>query len=163
MENPPPLEVQPMPKTRGRFTIVLGAVLVILVVAAVSVYTWFALDGPCSKENVKTASIALLEQANAFEAAFQSVASTTPIGMIGPVTQMEHILLDTRGVVVPACMQVAKNELATSMESEIRAFLAIMNGESQKHVKDLMQDSRTHIENFADEMEAVNKCAPFCL
>lgn len=163
MENPPPLEAQPAPMKPRRFPIVLGAVLVILLVAAVGVYTWFALYGPCSRENVKTAATALFKQASAFEQAFQSIASTAPIGLIGPVTQMEQTLLDTRGVAVPACMQVAKNELATSMESEIRAFLAIMNQEPEKHVKDLMQDSRTHIENFANEIEAVNKCAPFCL
>jgi hypothetical protein len=60
-------------------------------------------------------------------------------------------------------MQIARNELITSMESAIRAFLAVMNGETDQTIQDLLEDSRAHLENFAAELESVNKCAPFCL
>ena len=66
-------------------------------------------------------------------------------------------------MVVPACMQVAKNELVTSIESEIRAYLAIMSQKPDKTVQKLKKDAKTHLENFATELESVNRCAPFCL
>jgi hypothetical protein len=163
MENPLPLETQPVPRKPRRFLIVGGVILAVLVVAAVSVYTWFAVYGPCGRGTVDTASAALIDQLKAFEADFQSAASINPIGLIGPVTHMEQTLWDTREVVVPACMQAAKNELATSIESEIRAYLAIMSQKPDKTIKKLKEDAKTHLENFADELEAVNRCAPFCL
>ena len=140
-----------------------GVLLAVLVVAGVSAYTWFAVYGPCGRGTVDTASAALIDQLKAFEADFQSAASMNPIGLIGPVTHMEQTLWDTREVVVPGCMQVAKNELVTSIESEIRAYLAIMSQKPEKTIKKLKEDAKTHLENFATELESVNRCAPFCL
>jgi len=164
MENPPPLEEQPAIHGRPkRFLIVAGAVLAILVVAAISVYAWYAVYGPCSKSKVKTASDLLFNQVQAFDAAYQLAASLPPIELIRPMTQMEQTLVATQAVIVPACMQAAKNELTTSMDSALRAFLAIMNLEPEKRIKNLLQDSKTHLENFTNELESVNKCTPFCL
>ena len=64
---------------------------------------------------------------------------------------------------LPACIQFSRKELIISMESAIRAFLAVMNGESRETVEGLLQDSQTHLENSATEIQLVNKCAPFCL
>ena len=163
MENPPSLETPPVPKKPRRLLIVGGVILVALVVAAVSVYTWYASYGPCGRGTVDTASAALIDQLKAFEAEFQSAASMNPIGLIGPVTHMEQTLWDTREVVVPACMQGAKNELVTSIESEIRAYLAIMSQKPDKTVQKLKEDAKTHLENFATELKSVNRCTPFCL
>ena len=162
MENPPLPEAQPPPEKRGRFWIVAGAVLGVMVVAALGVYAWYAVYGPCTRGNVNTASTALFEQVATFEQAYQAAASANAVGLMGPLTSMQQALWDTREVVVPACMQVARNELIASMESAIRAFLAVMNGEKDETVRDLLQDSKVHLENFATEMESVNQCAPFC-
>jgi hypothetical protein len=163
MEILPPLEPPPVPNKPRRFLILGGILVAVLVVAAVSVYTWYAVYGPCGRGTVDTASAALIDQLKAFEADFQLAASMNPIGLIGPVTHMEQTLWDTREVVVPACLQIAKNELASSIESEIRAYLAIMSQKPDKTVKKLKEDAKTHLENFATELEAVNRCAPFCL
>lgn len=163
MENPLPPEEQPLPEKRGRILIIGGAVLGIMVVAALGVYAWYAVYGPCTRETVNTASTALFEQVAAFEAAYQAAASATPIGLMGPVTSMQQVLWDTRELSVPACMQFARNELIIAMESAIRAFLAVMNGESRETVEGLLQDSQKHLDIFATELESVNKCAPFCL
>ena len=163
METPLPPEEQPVPVKRGRFLIAAGGILGVMVVAALGVYAWYAVYGPCTRGTVNTASTALFEQVAAFEVAYQAAASATPIGLMGPVTSMQQILWDTREVTVPGCMQVARLELVTAMESAIRAFLAVMTGESRETVEGLLQDSQTHLENFATEMESVNKCAPFCL
>ena len=163
MENPLPPEEQPVPEKPRRLLLVAGAVLGIMVVAALGVYAWYAVYGPCTRGTVDTASTALFEQVVAFEEAYRSAASATPIGLIGPVTSMQQILWDTREVSVPGCMQVARLELVTSMESAIRAFLAVMTGESKETVEGLLQDSQTHLDNFTIELESVHKCAPFCL
>jgi hypothetical protein len=163
MENPLPLETEPVPKKPRPFLLVGGVLLAVLLIAAVSVYTWYAVDGPCGRGTVDTASAALIDQLKAFEADFQSAASMNPIGLVGPVTHMEQTLWATQEVVVPACLQAAKNELVTSIESEIRAYLAIMSQKPDKTVKKLKEDAKTHLENFATELEAVNRCAPFCL
>ena len=163
MENPLPPEEQPLPEKRVGILIIAGAVLGVMVVAALGVYAWYAVYGPCTRGTVNTASTALFEQVAAFEAAYQAAASATPIGLMGPVTSMQQTLWDTREVTVPACMQFARNELIISMESAIRAFLAVMNGESRETVEGLLQDSQAHLDIFATELETVNKCAPFCL
>ena len=162
MENPPLPEARPVPERRGRFWIVAGAVLGVMVVAALGVYAWYAVYGPCTRATVDTASTALFEQVATFEQAYQAAASANAVGLMGPLTNMQQALWDTREVMVPACMQVARNELITSMELAIRAFLAVMNGEKEETVQDLLQDSRVHLENFATELESVNQCAPFC-
>jgi hypothetical protein len=163
MEDSSPLEVPPIPEKPKSFSFAVVVILGILVVAAVSVYSWYAVYGPCSRRVVKSTSIALIDQANAFEAAYQSASSATPIGLIGAVTHMEQTLWDTREVAVPACMQGARNELTISMESAIRAYLGIMTQEREEKMKKLMADSESHLENFVSELETVNRCAPFCL
>ena len=163
MENPSLPEAQPLPERRWRFWVVAGAVLGVMVVAALGVYAWFAVYGPCTRGTVDTASTALFEQVATFEQAYQAAASANAVGLMGPLTNMQQTLWDTREVMVPACMQAARNELITSMESAIRAFLATMNGETEATIQGLIQDSQTHLENFAAELESVNKCAPFCL
>lgn len=163
MENPLPPEEQPLFAKRGRLLLAAGAVLGVMVVAALGVYAWYAVYGPCTRGTVDTASTALYEQVAAFEEAYQSAASATPIGLMGPVTSMQQILWDTREVTVPGCMQVARLELVTSMESAIRAFLAVMTGESRETVEGLLQDSQAHLDTFSAELESVHKCAPFCL
>jgi hypothetical protein len=115
MENPLPPEEQPVPEKPGRFLLAAGAVLGIMVVAALGVYAWYAVYGPCTRGTVDTASTALFEQVAAFEQAYRSAASTTPIGLIGPVTTMQQVVWDTREVEVPACMQIARNELITRL------------------------------------------------
>ena len=162
MENPSLPEAQPLPETRWRFWVVAGAVLGVMVVAALGVYAWYAVYGPCTRGTVDTASTALFEQVATFEQAYQAAVSANAIGLMGPLTKMQQALWDTREVMVPACMQAARNELITSMESAIRAFLAVMNGEKDETVQDLLQESRVHLENFAAELESVNQCAPFC-
>lgn len=163
MENPLPPEEQPVPEKPGRFLLVAGAVLGVMVVAALGVYAWYAVYGPCTRGTVDTASTALFEQVAAFEEAYRSAAAATPVALMGPVTSMQQILWDTREVTVPGCMQEARLELVTSMESAIRAFLAVMTGESMETVEALLQDSQTHLANFTTELESVHTCAPFCL
>ena len=163
MENPPLPEEQPLAVRRGRILITIAAVLGIMVVGALGVYAWYAVYGPCTRGAVDTASTALFEKVAAFESVYQAAASATPVGLMGPVTQMQQILWDTRELTMPVCMQVARSELITAMESAIRAFLAIMTGESRETVEGLLQDSTTHLDNFAAELESVNQCAPFCI
>jgi hypothetical protein len=70
--------------------------------------------------------------------------------------------MDTNDVTVPACMQPAKNELINYMQTVIRAFHAFGAGEPDAAVRELIAQSNNHYLNFTAELDAVNKCAPFC-
>ena len=162
MENSQSSETQRFPERWRRFLLAAGVLVVLLIVGAVGAYTWFAFYGPCTVNTVQTASTALLDQLYRFDAMYQSIPSQAPVVLIGPVTQMQQILMDTKEVVVPACLQIARNELITAMETLIRALLAVMASESEATVTDLTEKSTRHLDNFTNELELVNKCAPFC-
>lgn len=162
MDNPPVAETEQIPGNPRRLLLAAGALAVLLVVAAVSTYIWYYFYSPCGVNNVKAASTALVEQVNQFEEAFRLATSVSRTALIGPVTRMQQILIDTREVVVPACMLLARNELITSMESAIRAVLAYMAQGPDEAVTNLMEDATIHLENFNAELEAVNECAPLC-
>lgn len=146
----------------GRLLFVAGIPVVLLIVAAVSIYTWLYLYGPCGVKQVESASAELLAQMNQFAAAYQSAPAMVPVALIGPMTQMQQTLMETREVPVPACMQTARNELSASMEAAIRALLAIMESSPEATVTGLMDESSARLQNFVTELEAVNKCAPLC-
>src|SRR5262245_11591644 len=143
MENSDPLEEQHFPEKWRRFLWAAGVLMVLLIVAAVGIYIWFALYGPCTANTVERASAALTERLTQFDAIYQSISSLTPVAIIGPITQMEQILMDTKEVAVPACLQVARNELITAMEGLIRALLAVMESKSEATVTNLLEESTT--------------------
>jgi hypothetical protein len=59
-------------------------------------------------------------------------------------------------------MKAAKKELVSSMEAAIRGLPAFMALAADATVTGLMEQSTTHLGNFTTELEAVNRCAPFC-
>jgi hypothetical protein len=71
--------------------------------------------------------------------------------------------MDTQAVDVPLCMQTAKHELLDYMATVIRAFQAFGVGEQNATIRDLLGQSDRHYTNFRKELDAVNKCAPFCI
>ena len=162
MEDSEPIEAQHFPERWRRFLLVAGVLMVLLVVAGASIYTWFALYGPCTANEVETASAALTYQLELFDAMYQSITSLTPIAIIGPITQMQQILMDTKEVVVPACLQVARNELITAMEGLIRTLLAVMESKSEATITRLMKESTKHLDKFNEQVDLINKCTPLC-
>lgn len=162
MENSQLSEVEQLPERWRRFLLAAGVLTVLLIVAAVSVYTWFALYGPCTVNSVEAASTALTHQLNQFNAMYQAIPALAPIAIIGPITQMQQILMETKEVAVPACLQVARNELITAMEGVIRALLAVMESKPEATVMHLMEESTTHLDNFNEELDLINKCTPLC-
>ena len=162
METSPSSETPQAPDRSMRLLLIVGVPMVLLIVAAVGGYTWFALYGPCTVNSVETASNTLLGQLTQFDLVYQSIPSRTPVMIIGPMTQMQQILMDTKETAIPACMQTARNELITAMETLIRALLAIMESQPETTIQDLTEKSTSHLDNFTSELEIVNKCAPFC-
>jgi hypothetical protein len=136
--------------------------MAILIVAAVSGYTWVALFGPCTVNTVETSSTVLLDQLHRFDAMYQSTPSLNPVELFDPMTQMQQILIDTKKVIVPACLQIAQDELIIAMESIIRALLAVMESKPESTSTGFLEKSNTHRDNFTAELEWINKCAPFC-
>ena len=162
MDNPPRLRTQdPVQKTR-RFLSTASALLILLIVAAVGVYSWFFLYSPCEVNAVQEASATLVSQLNFYDRVYQVATNASRTSLVRPVATLQQILMDTQQITVPACMQMAKKELINYMGTVILAFQSYSAGESDATILDLLKQSDAQYANFKAELDAVNKCAPFC-
>ena len=150
-------------KKRNRRLWSMGVVIVLLLVAAVGGYTWYSLQRTCDMDAVKDASDRLVRQRNSYDHTYQFATSVSRNAVVRPVAELQQILMDTQDVDVPACMQTAKTELIDYMDTVIRAFLAYGAQESDATVRDLLDQSDTHYENFKRQLDTVKECAPFCV
>lgn len=162
MEHPTPLETQDTIRRSRRFLLPASVFLVVLI-AAVASSLWFYLSGPCEVDAVEEASALLVSQMRRYDAVYQVATNASGTSLRIPITVLQQIRMDTKDVVVPACMQTAKNELLSTMDAVIRAFLASMAQEPDETIRNLIRQSRTHFVNFTTELEAVKECAPHCL
>ena len=137
--------------------------LVGALVAAAGIYTWYFEYRPCEVHAVRDASVFLITQRNTYDDAYQFATTVSRTSLEHPVNTLKQILVHTKDVEVPACMQAAKDELINYMGTVIRAFLAYGAQETDTTVWDLIHESEAHYDNFAAELEAVNRCAPFCI
>lgn len=126
-------------------------------------YLWYSLARPCDVSAVEKASALLIRQRDRYDHSYQFAASASADAIVRPVAELQQILMDTQEVVVPVCMQTAKDELIEYMGVVIRAFVAYGAQEADAAVRELIEQSEAHYDNFAVELDAVNKCAPFCL
>lgn len=163
MDNPAPVETRDPVQKSSRFRLPASALIVLLIVAAVGTYTWYFRLNPCEVNAVKEASAILVSQLNFYDRVYQVTTSASPTSLVRPVNTLQQILMDTQEVPVPACMQTAKDELINYMGTVIRAFLAYGARETDAAVWELINQSNAHYANFTAELEAVNKCAPYCL
>ena len=162
MENPTPLETPETPRKLRRFLWPASLLIVLLIIAAVGTYAWHYLSNPCEVDTVEQASALLVIQMKSYDKEYQFAATVPRNGLDRPVIVLQQIFLDTKEVVVPACMQTAKNELTSYMGAVIRAFQAYMRVEPDATIRGLLDQSATHFNNFHTELEAVKECAPFC-
>lgn len=163
MVQPAAPEASGLPMKFRRFPLAgIVAIAALLIVGAVGLYTWYYLYSPCGVNQVKAASAHLTDQATAYDRAYQATRGVSAPMLMGPVTQMQQILMETRELVVPDCLQTAKIELLTAMEDTIRAFLAYMEQKPEEAVRELIEKSTMHLENFSVELETINQCAPLC-
>lgn len=147
----------------GRPRWATGALILMLAAAAAGVYTWQSLRGSCDVAAVDHASALLLKQLDRFDHAYQFTTSASPASLVRPVAELQQLHMDTRQVTVPACLETAKQELAGYMGAVIRAFLAYGAQEPDDSIRALLEQSDVHYGNFLTELEAVDRCAPFCL
>ncbi len=163
MDNPAQLKSQDTVQKSSRFLLPASALIVLLIFAAMGMYTWYSLYNPCEVNAVREASVILASQLKTYDHAYQFATTASRTSLVRPVNTLKQIFMDTQGFVVPACMQTAKNELINYMGTVIRAFQAFRAGESDATIRDLVIQSDAQYENFNAVLEAVNKCAPFCI
>jgi len=144
----------------GWLRIVLSLVFVL---AAVGTYGWYSLQNSCKVKAVQEAAARLVRQKDRYDHSYQFATSVSPGAVVRPVAELQQILMDTQQVEVPACMQTAKEELVNYMGIVIRAFLAYGAGETDQAVRELINASEGHYDNFANELKAVDRCAPLCI
>ena len=137
--------------------------IVITIVVAVGMYSWHYLRSSCEMTAVQDASAFLIVQAKRYDGVYQVATDAPRDSVVIPVTVLQQILMDTKEVAVPVCMQPAKTELVSYMGVVIRAFLAYSAKEANSTVADMITQAETHYENYLTEMSAVKKCAPMCL
>jgi len=158
-----PLETQATVQKSSRFLLPASVFIVLLIIAAVGTYAWYSLYKPCEVNAVHEASALLVSQRKRYDHVYQFATSASRTSLVYPITVLQQILMDTQEVVVPACMQTAKNELISYMRGVNQAFQAFGAGEAYTTIKGLLDESFTHFDKFTAELKAVNKCAPFCI
>jgi hypothetical protein len=157
-----PLETQESVQKSSRMPLLVGALVVLLAVVGMGAYAQYSLYSPCEVDAVQEASALLVSQVKRYDDVYQVATGAFQNSVVLPVTVLQQILMDTKEVAVPACMQTAKNDLIKYMGTVIRAFLAFEAGEPDATVRSLIDESYQHLERFTTELEAVTQCAPFC-
>jgi hypothetical protein len=163
MDSPAQLRSQESVRKSSRLRWLVGALIVLFMITAAGMYAWRYLYNPCEVDAVKEASTYLVTQLNTYDKLFQVAATASQTSLDRPVLVMQQIHLDTREIAVPACMQTAKDELINYMGTVVRAFRAWEAGEADATISGLIRQSDTYYDNFHKELDAVNKCAPFCI
>ena len=163
MDNPAQLKSQEPVQKSNRFLLLASVVIVLFIVAAVSMYAWFFVYNPCEVDAVKEASTMLVTQLTTYDGVFQVAATASRTSPDHPVNTLKQIFMDTQEIIVPGCMQTAKNELINYMGTVISAFEAFRAGEADATVLSLIKQSDAQYINFHTQLKAVNKCAPFCI
>ena len=158
-----PVETQNTMQKPGRFLWSASVLIVLMIVAAVGVYTRYYLPLSCDVNEVRDASAILVSQTKRYDDVYQVATNAFQDTLVLPVAVLQQILMDTKQVVVPGCMQTAKDALIDYMRTVIRAFDAYAAQEADATVRDLIARSNEHYGNFFAELDAVNKCAPLCL
>jgi hypothetical protein len=145
-----------------RIVLTASLILILGVVLALSASRWYAVYGPCEVSVAKESSTFLTAQLNSYDRVYQVAVNASRDSIDFPVVTMQQILMDTQQIPVPACLQTAKLELINYMDTVIRAFRAWGAGESDRRIRDLLDQSLAHYGNFRAELKAVEDCAPFC-
>jgi len=163
MDKPAQLKAQePVQKSR-RFPWLASALIVLLIVATAGSYTWYSLQRSCDVDKVKDASTFLGRQLKTYDHVYQVAVTADRTSPNHPVNLLKQIFMDTQEIIVPSCMQTAKNELINYMGTVISAFEAFRAGEADATVLGLIKQSDAQYMNFHEKLKAVNKCAPFCI
>lgn len=163
MDTPAQSKSQDAVRNPRRFRWLAGALIVFLLVATAGTYTWYGVVRPCEVNAVREASDFLTRQLKTYDHVYQVAVGASRTSPEHPVNLMKQIFMDTQQIIVPACMQTAKNELINYMGTVISAFQAFRAGEADATVLGLVKQSDAQYINFHAELKAVNKCAPFCI
>ncbi len=156
-------EIQEIMQNSNRFLFLASVFSTVIIMAAVGIYAWAHLFNPCEVDAVKEASTFLITQLKTYDSQYQFTTTVYQDGIGPPLYKLQQIFMDTQAVAVPVCMQTTKNELLNYMRTVIRAFQAFAAGDADTTIRDLVNQSNTYYDNFRSELEAVNKCAPFCI
>lgn len=142
---------------------ILVGTLVLVVLATAGLYGWNTIVRSCDMSAVERAVTLLVMQRDRYDHTYQFATSASQDAIVRPVGDLQQILMDTQDVAVPGCMQTAKDELIDYMGTVIRAFQAFGAQETDSAVRELIQQSEIHYDNFMAEAEAVQACAPVCI
>ena len=141
----------------------IGVLIVLFAFAAAGVTSWYFFSNPCEADSVEQAATLLITQMRQYDNVYASAANGTRTSVEYPVTVMQQILVDTKDVDVPVCMQTAKSELLDYMGDAIRAFRAFQAEEPNGTIQNFLNSSYGHVRAFRVELDAVKECMPYCM
>ena len=139
-----------------------GTLIMLILAAPLGLYSWRYWFHPCEVDGVTEASAFLVTQLKSYDRLYQVASTASQTSYEPPVLVMQQIQADTQEIAVPACLQTAKDELISYMNTVIRAFRAWGGGADTAALSEMIDQSDAHYDNFYDELDAVKKCAPWC-
>src|SRR5215203_1223154 len=111
------------PAQRSRhFRWFVNITVVLLLIAAMGMYTRYSLRRSCEVDAVQEASTTLTSQLSMYDRVYQVAVTASRDVPDHPVNTMKQVMMDTQEVDVPGCMQDAKAALVSYMGTVILAF-----------------------------------------
>lgn len=147
----------------NRIWFLAGVLITVLVAVSAGGYAWFTLSSRCDVNAVAESSTFLQGQWKRFDHVYQFTITASRDSVVLPLAALQQILMDTKDVGVPACMQTTKEELIHYMRTVNQAFQAYGSGEGDAAIRTLIDEAYTHLDAFTTELDAVKECAPYCL
>lgn len=166
----------PTKKRTGLYIAVVAILILVLVAAAFGVSRVVASQqaaatataqyvhdyGACGVAVVASAADALGSIRRQFSDVFE-VANATGRGSLAPVIRdMQDIGQAAQGVEVPVCLAGAKSDLVAGVDASVDGFLAFMSEFSDTTINGHFDDAVTSFQQFSDNIERVQACAPDC-
>jgi len=137
-------------------------VIVLLVVVAGAGFGWYYFQGPCGTSKVNKAIDDMSTVAEEFDDAFAVANSTARMSLSGPISEMQNVKRNADDIVVPVCLENAKQLLVGGMQTSIDGFIAFLGQEPDDVVTSYFVDAGQQLAIATDEMETISECAPFC-
>jgi len=136
--------------------------LVMLIVTTIALGYWYYFLGPCGVDRVEKSLDRIDRINNKWLSSIELASSTSRIALAVPVSYLQAIRQELYDLVVPVCLDKAKDHLGYSMKFGIDGFLAFMADESDQTIKSQLDLMKDYTGLASTEIERIRSCAPFC-
>jgi hypothetical protein len=147
---------------KKKITIVVAAVIVLLILAGAGGFAFYYFLGPCGIDKVNRASDQLKDIMTRWDDADTIAANTGRIALATPISNLQSIRQETKNLEVPGCLNDARSDFVTAMDSTINGYLTFMREGNNAVVSNYFSVANDYLGWGAKKISDVIKCAPFC-